>query len=87
MHDSVEAALLRQPDWLRKRFVEAATWASAKLSKPGVVQVPMAQLLRGDPSPQLRSAELAPSTRGAEFFRRGYGDIPTVEEVVQRRSS
>ena len=86
MHDSVEAALLRQPDWLRKRFVEAATWANAKLSKPGVVQVLIAQFLRGNPSPRLRSTELAPSTRGAEFFRRGYGDIPTVEEVVQRRS-
>jgi hypothetical protein len=37
----------------------------------------MAQLLRGDPSPQLRSAELAPTTRGAvcgkRVFRIGAG--------------
>ena len=86
MHDSVEAVMLLQPDWLRKRIVEAAMWADAELSKAVVVQVPMEQLLRGDPSPELRSGALDPASFGAEFFRGGHGNFPTVEKVVQRRA-
>src|SRR5437016_3563723 len=89
MHHSVEAVLLLRPDWLRKRIVEAATWADAELSKATVFHVPMEQLLRGDPSPQLRSAALDPAAFGAGTFRGGHGNIPTqpaVEKLVQRRS-
>lgn len=89
MHDSVEAVLLHQPNWIRKRIVEAAVWADAELSKATAIPVPMEQLLRGDPSPQLRSAALDPAAFGAESFRGGHGNIPTpraVEKLVQRRA-
>ena len=58
MHDSVQAALLLQPDWLRKRALEAAIWAEAELSKASVIQVIKDKLLRGEPSAQLRSTAL-----------------------------
>jgi hypothetical protein len=86
MHDSVEAALLLQPDWLKKRIVEAATWADAELSKATVIKVPMEQLLRGDPSPELRSPELDPAKFGLDFYSHGHGNIPAVETLVQRRA-
>jgi hypothetical protein len=86
VHDSVEAVLLLQPDWLRKRIAEAATWADAELSRRTAIQVPRERLLRGDPSPELRSGELDPANFGGEFFRRGHGNFPAVEKLVQRRA-
>lgn len=86
MPDSVEAVLLLQPDWFRKRIVEVATWADAELSKATFIQVPMEHLLRGNPSRELRSVALDPATFGAEFFRSGHGNIPLVEKLAQRRA-
>jgi hypothetical protein len=71
MHDSVEAVLLLRPDWLRKRIVEAATWADAELSKATGGQIPMEQLLRGDPSRELRSDALDLHLSGPIFFAVG----------------
>src|SRR4029077_16134821 len=89
MHDSVEAILLLQPDWLRKRTAEAAVWANAVLSKPSVLQVVRRKLLRGELSAQLRSSALDPAVFGAESFQGENRNIPTrgaVEGLVRRRA-
>ena len=89
MNDSVEAALLLQPDWLRKRTAEAAMWANNVLSEASVVQVLRQKLLRGEPSAQFRSTALDPAAFGAESFRGESRNIPTrgaVEALVRRRA-
>jgi hypothetical protein len=89
MHDSVDAVLLRQPDWLREGTLEAAMWANAVLSKTSLVQVLRQKLLRGEPSAQFRSPAPAPSAFGAASFRGETRNIPTrgaVEALVQRRA-
>lgn len=88
MQHSVDAVLLLQPDWLRKRTLEAAMWANAELSKTTVIRVIKEMLLRGKPSSQLRSAALDPAALGAESFRGERGNIPTrdaVEKLVLHR--
>jgi hypothetical protein len=89
MHDSVQVALLLQPDWLKKRALEAAMWAEAELSKASVIQVIKEKLLRGEPSAQLRSTALDPAAFGAESFRGECRNIPTrdaVEKLVRLRA-
>lgn len=89
MHNSVESVLLLQPDWLRKRIVEAAMWTNAELSKTSAIQVIKEKLWRGKHPAQLRSTLLDPRRFGAESSLGDHHNLPTrdaVEGLVQRRA-
>src|SRR5215469_13736272 len=88
MTESLESVLLIGPDWLKQRITQTSLWANLALAKASVVEVIREKLWRGEPTSQLRTNALDPAQFGAECFRTGHANIPTlkaVETLVQRR--